>query len=257
MDKRVPFIQINNVTHQYIDEQNGEILTALKSLDLEVRKGEFLCVIGPSGCGKSTLLYIIAGLIKPLDGNVYLGGEKISGPGADRGMVFQEYALLPWKNVKQQIALGLKYKGMSKEEQIRKVKESIHIVGLEGFENKYPHELSGGMKQRVAVARTLAVEPSVILMDEPFASVDAQTRLTLQNELLKIWKKTNQTIIFVTHSVEESVLLGSRIAVICSRPGRVKEIVEIDLSFEEKHQRENSSKFLKVKKYLTSLIEKL
>jgi len=257
MDKRVPFIQINNVTHQYINEQNGEILTALKSLDLEVRKGEFLCVIGPSGCGKSTLLYIIAGLIKPLDGNVYLGGEKISGPGADRGMVFQEYALLPWKNVKQQIALGLKYKGMSKEEQIRKVKESIHIVGLEGFENKYPHELSGGMKQRVAVARTLAVEPSVILMDEPFASVDAQTRLTLQNELLKIWKKTNQTIIFVTHSVEESVLLGSQIAVICSRPGRVKEIVEIDLSFEEKHQRENSSKFLKVKKYLTSLIEKL
>jgi NitT/TauT family transport system ATP-binding protein len=221
-------INIKNLSHTYFDLQANTQVHAIDNLNLDVQDGELMCVLGPSGCGKSTMLYIVAGLIKASRGQIVLDEVPIKGPGPDRGMVFQEYALLPWKSVRDNIRLGLRIQKVPKSEAEQRIERIIDLVGLAGFESKFPHELSGGMKQRVAVARTLVTQPKVMLMDEPFAAVDAQTRITLQEEVVRIWQATQQTILFVTHSVDEAAFLADRVAILTRRPARLKEIVTID-----------------------------
>lgn len=212
-------------------------ISALKDINLEVKKGEFMVIVGPSGCGKSTLLDLLAGLTKPSSGQILLDGKAITGPNLDRGIVFQQYALFPWKTTLANVEFGLEAKGVGRKERRKIALEFIHLVGLAGFENRYPHEISGGMKQRVAIARSLAYDPEVLLMDEPFAALDAQTRETLQSELLRIWEATKKTIIFITHGIEEAVYLGQRVAVMTSRPGRIKKV--IDIPFESRRSEED------------------
>lgn len=210
--------------------------TAIKNVHFSVKSGEFLSLVGPSGCGKSTLLDLLGGLTKPTSGRILLDGTPIEGPGLDRGIVFQQYALLPWKTAKGNIEFGLESKGVPKKERAEISRYFLSLVGLSGFENRYPHELSGGMKQRVAIARSLAFDPEVLLMDEPFAALDAQTRETLQTELLRIWEHTKKTIVFITHGIDEAVYLGQRVAVMTSRPGTIKQIIDNPLhsiSYEE------------------------
>ncbi|AZN43625.1 ABC transporter ATP-binding protein [Paenibacillus albus] len=202
-------------------------VSALQDINLDVRPGEFMVIVGPSGCGKSTLLDLLAGLTKPNSGQILIDGKPITGPNLDRGIVFQQYALFPWKTALANVEFGLEAKGIARKKRGEIARKYIQLVGLAGFEHRYPHELSGGMKQRIAIARSLAYDPEVLLMDEPFAALDAQTRETLQTELLRIWEATKKTIIFITHGIEEAVYLGQRVAVMTSRPGRIKEIIEV------------------------------
>ena len=202
---------------------------ALENLDLDVRAGEFLVLVGPSGCGKSTLLDLLGGLTKPTLGRILLDGKPITGPGLDRGIVFQQYALLPWRTAQRNVEFGLEAKGLSRATRRARAEHYLELVGLAGFGDRYPHELSGGMKQRVAIARSLAFDPEVLLMDEPFAALDAQTRESLQDELLRIWRATGKTILFITHGIDEAVYLGQRVAVLTSRPGTVKTVVDIEI----------------------------
>ncbi|MBA7688280.1 Nitrate import ATP-binding protein NrtD [subsurface metagenome] len=204
-------------------------VVAINELNLEIRENEFTVIVGPSGCGKSTILYIIGGFEKPTEGQILLNGKAISGPGPDRGFVFQEFALFPWRTVLTNITFGLEIQGVSRERAKKIAQNYITMVGLEGFENAYPHTLSGGMKQRVGLARALAYEPEVLLMDEPFGALDAQTRKLMQEELARIWEKTKKTVIFVTHSVIEAVYLADRIYVMTARPGEIKGIINVDL----------------------------
>ncbi|TCB96904.1 ABC transporter ATP-binding protein [Micromonospora zingiberis] len=208
----------------------GRSVTALQDINLDVAAGEFLVLVGPSGCGKSTLLDLLGGLAAPTSGRILVDGVPITGPGLDRGVVFQQYALLPWRTAQGNVEFGLEAKGVPRRERADRAREYLHLVGLSGFHDRYPHELSGGMKQRVAIARSLAFDPDILLMDEPFAALDAQTRDGLQDELLRIWQQTGKTIVFITHGIEEAVYLGQRVAVLTSRPGRLKEIVEIPIA---------------------------
>jgi len=202
-------------------------LVALDGVTLDVRPGEFLTLVGPSGCGKSTLLDLLGGLAAPTEGRVLLDGRPVAGPARDRGIVFQQYALFPWRTAAQNIAFGLEIAGVAAKERRERAAYYLDLVGLAGFADRYPHELSGGMKQRVAIARSLAYEPEVLLMDEPFAALDAQTRETLQVELLRLWRRTAKTIVFITHGIDEAIVLGQRVVVMTSRPGRIKHILEI------------------------------
>lgn len=202
---------------------------AIKQLDLTVKQGEFLAIVGPSGCGKSTFLDMIAGLAKPSSGEIFIDGKLIKGPDLDRGIVMQGYALFPWRTVRKNVEFGLEIKKVPKQDRGQISQKYIEMVGLKNFADRYPHELSGGMKQRVAIARALAYDPEVLLMDEPFAAVDAQTRETLQEELLRIWEQTKKTIVFVTHGIDEAVFLADRVAVMSSHPGTIKDIVTINL----------------------------
>ena len=208
---------------------DGEV-EALAPVDLSIPKGEFVCLIGASGCGKSTLLRIIAGFEEPTTGSVAISGKTITGPGSDRGMVFQDYALFPWMTVRENISFGPRQRHLPREEIARTADEFVRMVGLERFADRYPNQLSGGMKQRVAIARVLANNASILLMDEPFGALDALTREQLQNELLQIWKRTGVTTIFVTHSVEEAVLLADRVLVMSAGPGRIDSDFGIDLA---------------------------
>ena len=201
--------------------------TALEDITLDVAPGEFLALVGPSGCGKSTLLDLLGGLTKPTSGRILLDGRPIEGPARDRGIVFQQYALFPWRTAAQNVEFGLDIAGLKARERRERALHYLELVGLSSFAERYPHELSGGMKQRVAIARSLAYDPEVLLMDEPFAALDAQTRETLQGELLRIWRTTGKTILFITHGIDEAVVLGQRVAVMTSRPGRIKRVVEI------------------------------
>jgi NitT/TauT family transport system ATP-binding protein len=205
--------------------QGADAVTALERIDLAVESREFVTIVGPSGCGKSTLLYLIGGFLAPTDGQILLHGQPIAGPGPDRGIVFQKYSLFPWRTVAGNIGYGLEEKGLPSAERARVVAEYTRLVHLEGFENRYPRELSGGMQQRVAIAQTLACGPEILLMDEPFGALDAQTRRILQGEVRKIWRRDTKTVLFVTHDVEEAVALGTRVVVMAARPGRIKEIV--------------------------------
>jgi nitrate ABC transporter ATP-binding subunit len=204
-------------------------IEALASVDLAIPKGEFVCMIGASGCGKSTLLRIIAGFEEPTTGDVSIDGKVIAGPGSDRGMVFQDYALFPWMTVRQNISFGPRQRQLPRAEIDRTTDEFVRMVGLERFADRYPNQLSGGMKQRVAIARVLANDANILLMDEPFGALDALTREQLQNELLQIWKRTGVTTIFVTHSVEEAVLLADRVLVMSAGPGRIDSDFRIEL----------------------------
>ena len=203
--------------------------SALDGVNIEVGDGEFVCLLGPSGCGKTTILRLAAGLDAPSAGEIFLDGKKIEGANKDCGFVFQEYALFPWRTVKGNIEFGPEVMGLRKEERERISEYYIDLVGLRGFENHYPHELSGGMKQRVGIARAYANNPKLLLMDEPFGALDAQTRNIMQSELLRIWEKEHISVLFVTHSVDEAVYLGDRVMVMSANPGTVKEIFEIKL----------------------------
>lgn len=221
-------VTVNGVSRTF-EKEDGESTGALDNVSLEVQDGEFVCFIGPSGCGKTTLLRIIAGLDSPTSGNITLDEVLITGTDAKRGMVFQEYSLFPWRTVIDNIAFGPRMQGIQKNDARGMAEKYLELVGLEQFRNSYPYELSGGMRQRVAIARALANEPKVLLMDEPFGALDAQTRNTLQHELLEIWKKKHVTILFVTHSVDEAVFLADRIVVMSSRPGKIKKIITVGL----------------------------
>jgi len=221
-------VRAEDIRKEFPARKDGERSTALAGINLNIMKGEFLAIVGPSGCGKSTFLEIVAGLIKPTSGSIYIDGVPITGPDHNRGIVFQGYALFPWRTVMGNVAYGLEEKGVSDIE--KNCREYISLVGLSGFEDHYPHELSGGMKQRVAIARALAYDPDILLMDEPFAALDAQTREVLQGELLRIWNETKKTVLFVTHNIEEAVFLADRIAVMSGRPGVIKKVIEVPLS---------------------------
>jgi NitT/TauT family transport system ATP-binding protein len=205
----------------------GRRFAALDDITLDVLSGEFLTLVGPSGCGKSTLLDLLGGLEFPTSGRILLDGRPILGPARDRGIVFQQYALFPWRTAAQNVEFGLDIAGLKSRARREKALHYLDLVGLSAFADRYPHELSGGMKQRVAIARSLAYDPEVLLMDEPFAALDAQTRETLQGELLRIWRRTGKTIVFINHGIDEAVVLGQRVAVMTSRPGRIKQVVEI------------------------------
>jgi NitT/TauT family transport system ATP-binding protein len=215
--------------HVTIDGRPSSSITVLDGIELSIRKGEFITLVGPSGSGKSVLLDIIGGLSQASDGVVRLDGDRIVKPDPKTGYVFQQYALFPWRTALANIEYALEVRGVPKRERTERARYFLSLFGLAGFEDRYPNQLSGGMQQRVAIARALATEPQVLLMDEPFAALDAQTRDILQGELLKIWEKINTTVVFVTHSIDEAIFLADRIVVMTARPGRVKEIIDIDL----------------------------
>jgi NitT/TauT family transport system ATP-binding protein len=221
-------IEIDRVS-QTFQTSGRQSHLALSDISLRIADGEFVSILGPSGCGKSTLLYIVGGFVNPTEGVAKVKGKAITGPGPDRGPVFQEFALFPWKNVLGNVTYGMREQGMPSAEAEAQGRRLIEMVGLKGFENFYPKELSGGMKQRVAIARTLAYHPAVLLMDEPFGALDAHTRTRLQNDLLNIWERDRKTVLFVTHSVDEAVFLSDRVVVLTRAPGRIKAIVDIDL----------------------------
>jgi NitT/TauT family transport system ATP-binding protein len=224
----VPKVGLTDICLSY-KTQAGERMLALDHINLQVKAGEFLCIVGPSGCGKSTLLHLIAGLHKQTSGQILVDGKQVDGPGPDRILIFQELGLFPWLTVADNVQFGMKMKGVAKAEREEKTRHYLKLVHLSQFENSYTHQLSGGMRQRVALARALAAEPDVLLMDEPFASLDAQTRDLLHDELERIWAETGRTIIFVTHNVREAIRLGDRVALLTFRPGRVKREFAIDL----------------------------
>ena len=224
----IAMIEIDRVSQVFQTSARRDHL-ALSDISLTIGDGAFVAILGPSGCGKSTLLYIVGGFVKPTTGVARVKGNAITGPGPDRGPVFQEFALFPWKSVLGNVMYGPRQQGVRREEAEAQSRRLIEMVGLKGFEHFYPKELSGGMKQRVALARTLAYHPSVLLMDEPFGALDAHTRTRLQNDLLNIWERDRKTVLFVTHSVEEAVFLSDRVVVMTRSPGRIKQIVDIDL----------------------------
>lgn len=238
-------VSIQGVEKKY-NTRKGEVV-ALNGVDFDIKENEFICVIGPSGCGKSTLLNIIAGLLEPTSGQILVDGKPINGTGTDRGVVFQQYALFPWLTVKKNVEFGLKLKGLSKEECDAIAMKYLKMVELEKFADSYPKELSGGMKQRVAIARAYAMNPEVLLMDEPFGALDAQTRTQLQSELLKAWQEENKTCFFVTHDIEEAIVLATRVVIMSARPGRIKEVVDIDIPYPRDQETKMSDRFIELK----------
>ena len=240
-----PKVQIKAVEKIY-EGRNGKTV-ALNGVNLDIYDNEFICVVGPSGCGKSTLLNIIAGLHEATSGEVLVDGVKVEGTGVDRGVVFQQYALFPWLTVKKNVMFGLKLKGMSDAEAEQIAMKYIKMVQLEDFVDAYPKELSGGMKQRVAIARAYAVQPEVLLMDEPFGALDAQTRTQLQAELIQTWQEEKKTCFFITHDVEEAIILATKVIVMSARPGRIKTIIDINLPYPRTQDLKMSPEFLDLK----------
>jgi NitT/TauT family transport system ATP-binding protein len=227
-------IVVDAVSHLYRPAR-GRAVKALDEVSLEVANREFVALLGPSGCGKSTLLYLIGGFLPVETGSIAVDGNAVAGPGPDRGIVFQHFALFPWKTVRGNILYGLERQGMPKAEREQRAREFIELVGLTGFADSYPAQLSGGMRQRCAIARTLAFDPKILLMDEPFGALDAQTRELMQSELLRIWQRTPKTVIFVTHDVGEAVYLADRVAVMSARPGKIKTIVDTKFDKTDPH----------------------
>jgi NitT/TauT family transport system ATP-binding protein len=221
-------LRIENVGLRFTPK-HGAPVTALENISLDIRDKEFTVIVGPSGCGKTSLLRLVAGLIEPTEGAIWLDDARVTRPGRDRGMVFQSYTLFPWLTVQRNVEFGLTIRGMAQDERREIARRFIAQVGLEGFERHYPKQLSGGMMQRVALARALANDPAVLLMDEPFGALDSQTRSLMQELLLDIWQQSSKTVLFITHDIDESILLGDRVYVMTARPGRIKEMVEIDL----------------------------
>jgi NitT/TauT family transport system ATP-binding protein len=232
-----------------------EKLTVLKDFNLDIEEGEFLSLLGPSGCGKSTFLNILAGLDDYDGGEILLDRKKLQKISFDRGIVFQSYALLPWRTVRKNLEVGLEIRGVPKKERQKIARHYLDLVGLAAFENQYPHQLSGGMRQRVAIARVLAYHPEILLMDEPFAALDAQTRETLQIELLRIWEADKKTILFVTHSIDEAILLSDRVAFMSARPGYIKEIINIDLPRPRTEEIRNSAEFAAIRQKVWRLLQ--
>lgn len=259
---RMPDILVENLTKTYEGSEKGSFVNALNGLSFKVESGEFLTIIGPSGCGKTTLLYILAGLEKPTAGTIQIEGKDVKDTREELGLVFQEVdrTLFPWRRVLGNVEFGLEMKRgssplLSKLQRREIALKQIKLVGLEGFENRYLYELSGGMRQRVAIARVLAYNPRIMLLDEPFANLDAQTRLTLQKDLMQLWLVTKKTIIFVTHDIEEAIFLGNRTLVMTARPGRVKEIFHISFPYPRDYSLRVSQDFNQLKFHLAKLIQ--
>jgi NitT/TauT family transport system ATP-binding protein len=218
-------LTVENLNKKYVS--HGSVTSALVDINLQIEEGEFVCLLGPSGCGKSTLLKIIAGLIPATSGRITINGRPVNGPGPERAVVFQDYALFPWMTVRDNVEFGLEARRLPAAERREVSSRLLKVVGLSDFAERFPHQLSGGMKQRVSIARALAVDPSLLLMDEPFGALDAQTRHLLQDELLRVWREYRKTVVFVTHSIEEAIYLSDRIVVMTARPGRVKQIMVV------------------------------
>ena len=223
-----PRLKVDKVSLRY-KKPDGGTFTALEEVSFEVPDQQFAVLVGPSGCGKSSLLYLTAGLAEPTSGEIYVGGQQVEGPGADRGMVFQSYTLFPWLTVRQNVEFGLKRRGMPAAQRKDIVDYYVNEVGLSGFADNYAKQLSGGMMQRVAIARALANDPQILLMDEPFGALDSQTRLQMQQLLLRIWGNSKKTVLFVTHDIDEAILLGDRVYVMGARPGRIKRILDVPI----------------------------
>ena len=247
-EKRNIKLKIDNVKKIY-NSRNGEMV-ALNGVSLDIYENEFICVVGPSGCGKSTLLNIIAGLLEPSSGSVYCDGKEVKGTGTERGVVFQQYALFPWMTVKKNVMFGLGLQGIKGKEAEEIAMKYIKMVQLEDFLDHYPKELSGGMKQRVAIARAYAVNPSVLLMDEPFGALDAQTRTQLQSELLETWEKEQKTCFFITHDVDEAILLAQKVIIMSARPGRIKEVVDVNIPYPRTQETKMAPEFLELKNHI-------
>ena len=245
------FIELNRIVKVFKDRKRGTDMLAIDDVTLKLPQKEFLCLLGPSGCGKSTLLNMIAGFEFPTSGTVTVAGKPVTGPGAERGMVFQQANLMPWLPVWDNVAFSLKLQGKSQAERRRAAQPFIDTVKLTGFENHYPSELSGGMAQRVGIARALLLNPTVILMDEPFAALDAQTKLEMQEELVTLWQRYESTIVFVTHSVDEALILATKVAVMTHRPGRIRELIDVALP---RPRDSTSQAFNDAKRHVLSLI---
>ncbi len=252
--KNVPEIEIQGVTKSY-ETREGSFL-ALEEVNLDVEKNEFICVVGPSGCGKTTLMNIIAGLNPPSTGTVKVRGELVTGPGKGKGVVFQQYALYPWLTVEKNVEFGLRMKGVEKEKRREIAQKYIKIVGLEKFAKSYPKELSGGMKQRVAIARAYTTGPEVLLMDEPFGALDAQTRAQLQENLLNTWQQEKKTCFFITHDVEEAVLLSTKVIIMSAGPGRIREIVDVHLPYPRDQETKLTPEFNELKNQIWNKVYK-
>ncbi len=250
--ERPVVLDVDNLGRRF-DSAKGPI-TALRDINLQVRKREFVSVIGPSGCGKSTFIKIIAGLDSPTSGQACIDGTKITGPSSERGMVFQGYTLFPWLSVRRNVMFGMRMKGVKKRTAERQADEWLELVGLAKFADHYPGQLSGGMKQRVAIARALANEPRILLMDEPFGALDAQTRASMQSHLLKIWESVDVTVLFITHDLDEAIYLSDRIVVLGAHPGRVLEVIDVPVSRPRSNEQCLSGHFLATKRRLEELI---
>lgn len=245
-------LQVIDLTKTYDDNMGHTV--AIDKVNLEVDRSEFIMIVGPSGCGKTTLINMIGGLDSATSGQVLLDGKPVTGPGADRGMVFQGYSLFPWLTVRKNIEFGLKMKGVDPKERAEIAREYISLVGLDGFEDALPKQLSGGMRQRVAIARTLANKPEILLMDEPFGALDAQTRVVMQELLSEISRKTGTTILFITHDIDEAVLLGQRVYVMSRRPGTVKDVIKVNLPEIRNHDCLLMPEFLEAKKLIMDML---
>ncbi len=252
MKKRPVTLEVKNL-YKVFDSSQGKV-TALKDINFEAYKREFVCVVGPSGCGKSTLVRILAGLEEATSGDVLLDGKPVKGPGPDRGMVFQGYTLFPWLTVKKNVMFGLEMAGEGKYISAQQALQWIELVGLSKFADAYPHQLSGGMKQRVAIARALATQPRVLLMDEPFGALDAQSRAKMQAYLHEIWKNIDITIVFITHDLDEAVYLADRVLVLKAHPGEVQELIEVPVPQPRSPEQTASPEFIATKKHLENLI---
>jgi NitT/TauT family transport system ATP-binding protein len=246
-------LRIEKVTLRFMPRK-GNAVTALESISLDVENKEFSVIVGPSGCGKSSLLRLIAGLIRPSSGAIYLDNRQVLLPGKDRGMVFQSYTLFHWLTVRQNVEFGLRIANFGPTERAEIARKFLAEVGLEGFENAYPKELSGGMMQRVALARALANDPEVLLLDEPFGALDSQTRWLMQELLLRIWERSHKTVLFITHDIDEAILLGDRVHVMTARPGRIREIVPIDIARPRSTEVLTSSRFATLKRHIMALV---
>ncbi|MGJ5007203.1 ABC transporter ATP-binding protein [Bradyrhizobium oligotrophicum] len=245
---------IDNVTRIFPARQGHAPTRALEPVELTIGNNDFVTILGPSGCGKSTLLRIIAGLDHPTSGKVLLDGREVTGPGADRGMVFQSYTLFPWLTVRENIAFGLRERGVPESERNAIADRFIQQIGLKGFENHWPKQLSGGMQQRCAIARALANDPKILLLDEPFGALDNQTRVLMQEMLLGIWERDQKTVLFVTHDIEEAIFLGSRVLVMSARPGRIKADIKIELPHPRSYKVKTSPEFVALKERLVEEI---
>ncbi len=246
-------LKVEGVSLRY-QSPNGETFTALDNVSFEVPDQQFAVIVGPSGCGKSSLLYLTAGLAEPSDGAIYVGGKKVEGPGADRGMVFQSYTLFPWLTVRENIAFGLKRRGLPGDEINTIVEFYLNEVGLAKFAKHYPKQLSGGMMQRVAIARALANDPQILLMDEPFGALDSQTRLQMQQLLLQVWGNAKKTVVFVTHDIDEAILLADRIYVMGARPGRIKEVLDVPIDRPRNLDVVMEPEFIRMKRRILELL---
>jgi ABC-type nitrate/sulfonate/bicarbonate transport system ATPase subunit len=244
-------IVCQQLTKNYFDLDSGKAVNALNGIDIDIADDEFLTILGPSGCGKTTFLNIVAGFEQASGGKLELDGGVITGPGPDRGVVFQEYALFPWLDVQANVEFGLRERGVPAAKRRELARKQIAAVGLASFEKRYPHELSGGMRQRVALARVLVNDPKILLMDEPFAALDAQTRTLMQEELLNVWYSDRRTVIFITHNIEEAIFLGDRVVVMTSRPGKFKEVVPVDLP---RPRDVTSKEFNEIRRHVTGLL---